>query len=225
MPYLPPIQQEQYPATDETQCVKVIIPAGDEFKALLAGLMVSASDVNNYANPESAQADGLAAIWDEAYSQIDWTGCEEVTVYNYPTIDLFCFLAQSFVGSFTYTANASSPFGYYMQSPTTLPSSSGWTMRNTVRLPAGDYVYAGNYIQTSNSGIADINLIRAGSVVATIVDNRDLYGAFSRQLVTASFTVSLDSEYQIEVRTDTSKNVSSTGYGSCWTSHHLRRVA
>jgi len=81
MPYFPPIQQEQYPATDETQCLQIFIPAGDEFKALLAGLMVAASDVNNYANPLSAEADGLAAIWDNAYSQIDWASpCGEPIV-------------------------------------------------------------------------------------------------------------------------------------------------
>jgi len=72
MPFFPPIQQDQYPATDETQCLQIRIPAGDEFKALLAGLMVAAADVRNYADPDSAQADGLAAIWDQAYSEIDW---------------------------------------------------------------------------------------------------------------------------------------------------------
>jgi len=75
MPYFPPIQQDQYPATDEVQCVTIYIPAGDEFKALLAGLISLAANIMNYANPESAQTDGLAAVWDEAYSYNDWSGC------------------------------------------------------------------------------------------------------------------------------------------------------
>jgi len=97
VPFLPPIQQDQYPATGDTQCIEVIIPDGDEFKALLAGLIALASNVQNYQDPESAQADGLAAIWDEAYSLIDWEGCKVID--GMPQIDLFTINAIPLAGA------------------------------------------------------------------------------------------------------------------------------
>jgi len=225
MPYFPPIQQDQYPATDETQCLQIIIPAGDEFKALLAGLMVSAADVNNYADPSSAAADGLAAIWDQAYSEIDWTGCP--VIYNFPTIDLFAFMNSNSGGTWTYTAQATQPFGFFMQGPTSLPSSSGHRIRCAFRAPAGDYAYTGVYFATTLSGIATIDLTRSNgaTVVTNILSSVDLYGASVRTIITGTFTIPSDGDYEIQVKTGTTKNGSSGGYGSAWTSHHIRRTA
>lgn len=75
MPYFAPIQQDNYPATDEIQCVAVYIPAGDEYKALLAGFVALLSQVDSYADPDSAQADGIAAVFDTGYASINWDGC------------------------------------------------------------------------------------------------------------------------------------------------------
>lgn len=75
MPFFAVIQQDQYPATDETQCIGVIIPAGDEYKALLAGMLNFPADPLNYAEPDTPQAEGVAASWSDAIATIDWTGC------------------------------------------------------------------------------------------------------------------------------------------------------
>lgn len=224
MPYFPAIQQDQYPATDETQCVQIIIPAGDEFKALLAGLMVSAADVNSYADPLSPQADGLAAVWDTAYSEIDWNGCP--VIYNYPTIDLFAFMSSTSSGTWTFTAQTNLPFPFFMQSPTTLPSSSGHRIRCSFGAPAGNYQYTGVFFRTTLSGIADIDLTQSNgnTVVTNILSAVDLYGASLRAIITGTFTIPDDGQYEIQVKTGTTKNPSSGGYGSAWTSHHIRRV-
>lgn len=75
MPYFAAIRQDEYPATDELQCIAVHIPAGDEYKALLAGFIAFLSNVSSYEDPESAQADGIAAVFDEGYAQTNWDGC------------------------------------------------------------------------------------------------------------------------------------------------------
>lgn len=75
MPTFAVIQQDQYAATDDTQCIQIIIPAGDEYKALLAGMLQLPGNPLNYASPESAQAEGVAAAWDDAIAAIDWSGC------------------------------------------------------------------------------------------------------------------------------------------------------
>jgi len=68
-------REEQYPATDEVQCIKVYIPAGDEYKQLLAGLLALPARVANFNDPESAQAEGVSDIWRDAYDLTDWGGC------------------------------------------------------------------------------------------------------------------------------------------------------
>lgn len=75
MPTFAVIQQDQYPATDETQCIQIIIPAGDEYKALLAGLMSLAANIDNYAEPDSVQAEGISTIWQDATASIIWDAC------------------------------------------------------------------------------------------------------------------------------------------------------
>lgn len=75
MPYFTAIRQDEYPATDELQCIAVHIPAGDEYKALLAGFIATLTDVSSYEDPDSAQADGIAATFDEGYAQTNWDGC------------------------------------------------------------------------------------------------------------------------------------------------------
>lgn len=79
MPYSGTIVSEQYPATDETQCLSILIPAGDEFKALAYGLLNKATLPNSYDDPDSAQTEGLCAVWDNALYLTDWNACMENT--------------------------------------------------------------------------------------------------------------------------------------------------
>lgn len=75
MPVIANFNQEQYAATDATRCIQLVIPDDDSYMALLGGLLALAGNPENYLSPESAQADGVANIWRDAYLQSDWTGC------------------------------------------------------------------------------------------------------------------------------------------------------
>jgi len=219
MPYFPPIQQEQYPATDETQCINVIIPAGDEFKALLAGLIVEAADVNNYADPSSAAADGQAAIWDEAISQIDWTGC--AVIEGMPQIDLFTINAVPLAGAgaLTYNASASLPFGYSMSNA----STTLFGMEQNVYLRAGEYEYDGWSSLTTNGGNTDVAITDGASVIDTIISNLAQGGAFGTRVhSTGTFTIPDDAFYKVVA----ANNGTGAGAGrqANWISHHIRRT-
>jgi len=219
VPYQPPIQQDQYPATDEVQCIQIFIPAGDEFKALLAGLMVTAADPNNYADPESAAADGQAAIWDTAYSQIDWNGC--VSVEGMPTIDLFTINATPLAGAgaLTYNANTGLPFGYSMSNA----STTLYGMEQPVWLRAGEYAYDGWSSLTTNGGNTDVGITDGASVIDTIISNLAQNGAFGTRVhSTGTFTVPADGFYKMVA----ANNGTGAGAGrqANWISHHLRRT-
>jgi len=77
MPGFAVIREEQYTATSDTQCIQVIIPAGDEYKHLLNGMLTLPGNVANYADPLSVQAEGVAAAWNDAIALIDWENCME----------------------------------------------------------------------------------------------------------------------------------------------------
>jgi len=219
MPYFPPIQEDQYPATDETQCIEIIIPAGDEFKALLAGLMVSASDVNNYADPLSAAADGLAAIWDEAYSQIDWNGCNVID--GMPQIDLFAINAVPLAGAgtLTYNASATLPFGYSMSNANT----NLFGMENPIFLRAGEYAYDGWSSLTTGGGNTNVAITDGASVIDTIVTALNQAGTFGTRVhSTGTFTIPSDGFFKVVAANN------GTGPGANrqanWISHHIRRT-
>lgn len=152
---------------------------------------------------------------------------ESTLPMDFPVIDLWAYLATINLGVWTYTASANVPFGYYMQSTTTLPGIDPYEARNQVPLPGGTYTYTGTYVRTTAGGIIDVNLYKTGgsAPLVVIVNNRDTYGAFAFQVVTASFVVPQDGIYDVAVTTTGTKNGSSSGYGFAWVAHNLRRTA
>lgn len=74
MPIIPPFLEGNYPDTDDTQCIQIYIPAGDEYKWLLAGLMRLPGSEFNYQNPDSAEALAQAQVWRDAYKLTDCGG-------------------------------------------------------------------------------------------------------------------------------------------------------
>jgi len=215
MPYFAPIQEEQYPATDETQCLQVIVPAGDEFKALLAGLVVLATDVLNYANPDTPQADGLAAIWDEAYSQIDWEGCPVVSDTGFMT-KLSLWHRYSIVdvndagNAVTVVHDTSQDFAHIAyQNPDTNNSQSS----QFVRLKAGDWKMSCLAYKTAGSGKLQVYWVTEDlTSYAAIGSQQDLYAATTYNYVfTGTFTIPADGNYKI-TWSNQGKNASSSGY-------------
>jgi len=210
VPFFPPIQQEQYPATDETQCIQVKIPAGDEFKALLAGLMVSASDVNNYADPLSPAADGLAAIWDQAYSEIDWNGCPMEGIQNNTTL-LHSFAQVVAGNALQQTLDAACLYATYTRQNTPAVNDR---VRYWMRLAAGDYTMKILHLRGTTNGIADIYLFAYPSGDDVVITTGwDLYNAATvRNVFTQfSFTVVNSAFYNLDFVT-TGKNASSSSY-------------
>lgn len=121
MPNISNFFQDAYPATDETQCIKVYIPAGDEYKWLLAGLLRLPSVPQNYQDPDSAQAEGVAASWLDAYVETDWDGCGTPPECIKMDTSFILFPANATVQSgnaFAYAINANMELGgYWLQNP------------------------------------------------------------------------------------------------------------
>jgi len=217
MPYQPPIQQDQYPATSETQCLQVIIPDGDEFKALLSGLIATAADVNSYADPDSAQAEGLAAQWDEAINQINWDGCP--VIEGMPQIDLFSVNATPLagIGTLTYNSNTGLPFGYAISTQ----NITLYGMEQPVWLRAGEYSYVGWASLTTGGGNTSVAITDGTSVIDTIITSVNQNGTFGTRVKhTGTFTIPDDGLYKMVVGNVTI----SAGYVVNWISHHIRRT-
>lgn len=210
MPYYPPIQENQYPATDETQCIPVIIPAGDEFKALLAGMIVEASNPENYADPGSAQAEGLAAIWDEAYSLIDWEGCAVPTAGGLMSRVTFWHMDAEVTindagNPVAVSIDTSQQFAWYaQQNPPTLNSQSS----QLVQLQAGDYSMRMLYFGNAQSGKCQLYWLDVTNyaINGTIGAELDMYADGYNQIHTGTFTIPADGTYRI-VWGNTGRNV------------------
>lgn len=119
MPQIPVIQQDQYPATSDTQIIGVVIPSGDEYKWLLAGMIQTPASANNYADPDSAQAQGVAGAWADAISSIDWdelmTPAQQFNRGVYPWGWYFSVISGNVI---SWSDLSSQPFsGYWRQSP------------------------------------------------------------------------------------------------------------
>jgi len=215
---VPNFISDQYTATDEIQCVTLYLPAGDEFKHLLAGLYSLACNPLNYDNPESAQTDGLVAIWDNAYSLIDFGGCE--VGIGSGNVDLFLVNGTVNGGTLTITSQANYAFNHVMYTDTT----TGRAIGINVYLKPGKYHYLGNYAKSTDAGKADISVARVdtGATEFHINADLDLYGlANVRYTLTADIEIPSETYYHFSVSSTGAKNASSGGYRMIWTSHHL----
>lgn len=187
MPYFASIRQDEYPATDELQCIPVYIPAGDEYRALLAGFLALLTDVRNYEDPESAQAEGIASVFDDAYTQINWDGCgvpPECDQMN-SSIILFPDLSSVSNGAaFIWVSDtASSLGGYYTQQPAATDDQCRWYFY----LAPGRYAFYMFYLRNTNNGRGDLKVYdtTAALISTTAIDMR---GAVQRNTIsTGSF--------------------------------------
>jgi len=224
MPYFPVIQEEQYPATDETQCIQIIIPAGDEFKALLSGLIASASDVNNYANPDSVAAEGQAAIWDTAYSLIDWLGCYDMVApqiwYDLWGRDVL----NNTANPVSIVINNNQIHNYYVLIPS--PAINQQMYWNYIDLIPGDWKLTIDYVKRADAAIVDFyfsDMAGAGTHNIDISSTLDMYGATTvNQQAVFDFTVVTADSYRCTL-TAGAKNASSSNYNIPITRVRLNR--
>lgn len=224
MPYFSVIRSEQYPATDETQCVNIIIPAGDEFKALLAGLYNLALNPANYDEPDSAQTDGLVAVWDQAYSEIDWSGC-----VNPAQVGLQDRIFVPHALSIATTGNgfaANTGLGQIgdCQSQSPAQINDAW-QSSFIRLRAGQWNMNMSWVRTANSGQLDLILDPQTGTDIQLFNNFEMYNATTGagRLNSATFDVIEDMTFTLRGSIP-AKNASSSGYNALITFFDLIRI-
>jgi len=211
MPGFAVIQQDQYTATAAVQCITVIIPDGDEYKALLAGMLQLPANVLNYADPASAQADGVAAAWGDALAQIDWEGC--VLPQNEGLQSREQLWSREGIissgGVMTFTNVTSTWYnGYWHQATPLITDRHDFF----TYLSPGTWNGRIMYRKTSGSGIATIKA-RPDSGSPITIGAVDFYNATTQenQMSNLSFSIVDGGRYVVSVES-LSKNASSSGY-------------
>lgn len=130
VPNFPPFQQDQYPATTDLTCIKVYIPDEIEYRRQLAGVLSLLSNRFSYADPDSAQAEGVADVWGTAYTLTDWEGCGTPPECQQMNTSLVMFPPTSFITSgnnFAWTNDGLTELGgYWMQSPAQTADQWRW---------------------------------------------------------------------------------------------------
>jgi len=193
MPVFPPIQQDQYPATDELQCVSLWIPAGDEFKALIAGLYALAINPYSYADPDSAQTEGLVAVWDTAYVEINWDGCGIPPECEHMDSNLLIFANDMQVDQ----GNAIAVTAFASQVHAFEASQSAATNGQIIRFRR--YVAAGTYefrlcgIRFTDCGIIKLQVNWSDGSIHVHSPTYDFYGALGyNYTVTGTIDIDID---------------------------------
>jgi len=197
MPNISNFREQQYPATDEVQCIKVYIPAGDEFKQLLAGLLALPGRVENYQGDDEAQADGLAAIWQDAYERTDWDGCGTPPECEQMNSDLLITMDE--VQVLSGNAFAWQQFAAQMYGGSWRQSAAGATdnWQYEYYLPAGDWEFSLLYIRGTASGKGNL-YITQDFATYQLNQNCDFRGAAAFNLeFTGGFTIPVSGLYKV----------------------------
>jgi len=208
-----PIRQDEYPATADLQCIAVHIPAGDEYKALLAGFIALLTDVRSYLDPESAQADGIAATFDEGYSQTNWDGCGVPPECEQMNTSEILFPPTSVVTQGNAQAiilNIGQRFATYFQQNTAAQFDTFHWQRF---LAAGNYSYRLTGVKQSTCAIATFQVRPHPSGPAVLSTTHDFYNATTQfnQFFTGTFTIPADGNWDIVLAAAT-KNALSSSY-------------
>jgi len=214
MPSFPAIQQDQYTATVDTQGIVVYIPAGDEYKALLAGMIDSPSDAANYASPDSAQAEGVAASWADALALMDWS--EAMTPSQMFSSRLVLWGAEMGLiagAGWQWNQLTSQDLeGYWRQSPGALNDE----IQAHFALPTG--IYRLDLFGIKSSGFGKQQITWNGNAFPTTIDWYSATG-LPRQLVQPGYDITLTDNDGLTLNSKiTGKNASSSGYlcGITW---------
>jgi len=202
VPYFAAIRQDEYPATDELQCIAVHIPAGDEYKALLAGFIALLTDVNSYIGPDSPQADGIAAVFDDGYSQTNWDGCgvpPECEQMNSNIILYPDFASVTSGATPTWTSQTGSTLGGVWL---TTPALTGDTIRWDFYLSAGKYDIDLVFQRATANGRVNLKIYDPSlTLLATIAV--DLRGAAQfNTILGGSFDLPVSGRIRVEMQGD-----------------------
>lgn len=150
-------QQDQYTATEATRCIQIYIPDDDSYMALLGGLLALAANVANYADPESTQAEGVAAIWYDAYIQSDWEGCVVPIDWKQSRQLVFPETMDSWFGSVVWNQYPSQERAGIWFIPNNA-SNTNYVKFDRITLRAGSYICRMMGQTMSTAGIATIDV-------------------------------------------------------------------
>jgi hypothetical protein len=189
MPTIQQFLQDQYTATSATRCIKVYIPDDDSYVPLLAGLLALAGSPENYQDPLSAQAEGVAATWSDAYRQSDWDGCGTPPECIKMDTSLILFPPDMVVQSgnnFAWFNNTAQELaGYWQQQPAA--TADQW--RCDRWLAPGVWEYTFTYVRATAAGKGDFYVTKDFSSYLEFV-NFDFRGtALMNARFAGSFTV------------------------------------
>lgn len=189
MGYFTPIRQDEYPATDELQCIPVYIPAGDEYRALLAGFLAFLTNTLSYEDPDSAQADGIAAVFDTGYSMINWDGCGVPPECQQMSSELLLMGINATISlgnPMLYVPDTTMRFGGYFRQNTAAAGDLHYYGRF---IPGGDWSYRITYLRNTTNGILKFEVRPDGEPAVESVTT-DLRGALlANQYITGSFSL------------------------------------
>jgi len=224
MPYFPVIQSEQYPATDELQCVSVYLPAGDEYKALLAGFFSLLCNPNSYDEPDSAQVDGLVAVFDTAYAEINWNGCGIPPECEHMDSAITVFANDMEVdqgNAITIGVQTNQVHAFEVSQ---LTATNGQILRFRRYMAAGTYDFRLCGIRFTDCGIQKLQINWSDGSVHVHSPSYDFYGTLSyNYTVTGTFDIDIDGYTSFFLITD-GKNSSSSSYRQRLTYMTMHRV-
>lgn len=189
--------QDNFEATDQLRCLKIYIPDGDGYLPLLAGLLGLPGYQSNYQDPDSAQAEGVSAIWRDAYIQTDWEGCGTPPECQNMNSSITIFPDEMKINSgvaWSWTSDTlSSLGGYFLQSPATTTDAFGVARF----FAAGAWSYRITYLRNTNAGAMDFEIApQTGPAIYTTT--LDWYGALQRNSVfTGTFTITDPGKYDV----------------------------
>lgn len=208
-------REEQYPATDEMQTILVYIPAGDEFKYLLAGLMRLPGVDENYQGADEEQVAGLAEIWREAYETTDWSeGVPIPDAWRSNEVNCWVHEAAVIAGNPLAVSALTTQFHNVigLQNTPTINSKLRWLRY----MAAGSWSFSYLYRRLTNGGVIDIYVTPpVGSTVVALNDHDTRGTTLDNQFARGSFTVVTGGLQTIEIEVVSSS--SGSNYGNTFT--------
>lgn len=210
MPNIAQFREDQYPATDELQCITVYIPAGDEFKWLLAGLLRLPTLTSSYLTPDSEQADGLAAVWADAYQQTDWSNCLNVDQTADNSLIIFADnLTVDTGNALQIVISSTQRHNFYVRQNASILGQITEVERYMTN---GVWNYRLTAVKSTNSGISIMQVVDPDGTITTVF-TQDFYqvGGMANFTLTGTFTINNPGKVKFSFGT-TGKNTSSTGY-------------
>lgn len=209
--------QDRYAATDEVRCITIYVPDDDSYLPLLAGLLSLPGYQTNYQDPESAQAEGVAAVWRDAYILTDWEGCPGAIAMGVRQADVWTRFAQVSGGTLTKQNADYMTWRYYMLTDTT----ANRNLLQYVYLFPGEWQYRALYSKTTSSGIW-YSKLQGVDTAQFLAFALDMYGlANAEHEISTSFTWTETGLVEFSQYNLGAKNAASAGYQAGWLSHHF----